>query len=132
MYAIVDDLEFIGLIYLVSYQNLVFIFYFAIDPKLQSHGYGSKVLDIIKKRFSDKILLLNIEEVDDFDLDSDARRRKEFYIKNGFIPMDFKTIEYGVRYEMLTYNGAIAYENYKDLMINYLGKVQFNLIYKKI
>jgi len=89
-YAIYDDSEYIGLLYLTFYKDIVYIFYLAIDPLHQSKGYGSKILQYLRKIYQDKRLLLNIEEVDSSADNYEQRfKRKRFYEKNGFRNTNF-------------------------------------------
>jgi len=100
-YAIYDDSEYIGLLYLTFYKDIVYIFYLAIDPLHQSKGYGSKILQYLRKIYQDKRLLLNIEEVDSSADNYEQRfKRKRFYEKNGFRNTNFG-IKKNITYEIL-------------------------------
>lgn len=90
-YVVYDDNEYIGLLYLTYYKDLVYVFYLAIDPSQQSKGYGSKILQHLKDIYNDKRLFLNIEKVDPSADNYEQRvKRKRFYEKNGFKNTDFE------------------------------------------
>lgn len=73
LYCITQNNENIGLITIIEYENKVaYLEDFNIYEKYRNKGFGSQVLDEIKKRFNEIILIakpLNVEI---------------FYIKNGF------------------------------------------------
>lgn len=123
-YAIYDDNEYIGLLYLTYYKDIVYVFYLAIDPSHQSKGYGSKILQHLRKVYKDQRLLLNIEKVDR-SADNYAQRfkRKRFYEKNGFKNTNFEIAQKDIVYEIL-YSGEEVYEHeYHALFKAYLGRI---------
>lgn len=65
IYGIFDGGEFIGLLYNVYYKDIVLILYLAINNKFRGKGYGSKVLDLIKQKYSKNRIILNIEQIDE-------------------------------------------------------------------
>ena len=104
-YSIYDDKKFVGLIYNIYHQDIVFVFFFAIDKELRGQGYGSKVLEFIKQKYSRHRIILCIEPLDKNSNNYVQRaKRKEFYMKNGFKDADYTIKERNVIYEMLYYN----------------------------
>ena len=129
IYAVVDN-QFVGMLCTVYHQDIVFLWYLAVEEKLRNQGYGSQILNEVKLQFPNKRLILNIEEVDE--LVEETSKRKHFYLKNGFIESGFKTEEYGVVYEMLAYPVAITYPEYEAMMRKYSGDKVFEKIYKLV
>ena len=87
-----DDDLLVGFIHLVYFEDVVYLYYFAIEPDERGQGYGSKILQALRRRFSARRIILNIEVVDEnCDNYEERKKRKEFYLKNGFsafsIPM---------------------------------------------
>lgn len=123
-YAIYDDSEYIGLLYLTYYKDIVYVFYLAIDPLQQSKGYGSKILQYLRKIYKDKRLFLNIEKVDSSADNYEQRfKRKRFYEKNGFKNTNFEIGKKDIVYEIL-YLGEEVYEyEYHALFKSYLGRI---------
>lgn len=123
-YAIYDDSEYIGLLYLTYYKDIVYVFYLAIDPLQQSKGYGSKILQYLRKIYKDKRLFLNIEKVDSSADNYEQRfKRKRFYEKNGFKNTNFEIEKKDIVYEIL-YLGEEVYEyEYHALFKSYLGRI---------
>lgn len=134
-FGIYDKQNFIGLVYIINYKDIVFIFYLAIDENLRGQGYGTKVLSAIKEKYDNHRIVLNIEEIDSKSSNNEQRlKRKKFYQKNGFIDLNYKIREAGVMYETLCYsknNATVDKEEYMEMMRNYFGKVISKYVYKQ-
>lgn len=123
-YAIYDDSEYVGLLYLTYYKDIVYIFYLAIDPSQQAKGYGSKVLQYLEDKYQDKRLLLNIEKVDPAADNYEQRfKRKKFYEKNGFKNTQFEIEKEEIVYEILYFKDDVHKYEYDALFKAYLGRV---------
>ena len=135
-YGIYNDEKFVGLVYNVYYKDIVFVFYLAIDETLRGQGYGTEIIDLIKNKYENYRIILNIEEIDEGSDNYKQRiKRKKFYIKNGFYDLNYTIKEAGVTYEMLCYskeNKKVTKEEYMQLMENYFGNILFKYVYKKI
>ena len=55
--SIYDQNKWVGLTYVITYQNLSYVLYLAIDELQRGHGYGSSVLQMLKKRYPHTIML---------------------------------------------------------------------------
>lgn len=123
-YAVYDDTDYVGLLYLTYFKDIVYIFYLAIDPSQQSKGYGSAILQHLREIYKDKRLLLNIEKVDPSAANYEQRyNRRTFYEKNGFKNTHFEIETKEIVYEIL-YSGKEVYkEEYHALFKAYLGRV---------
>ncbi|MGN1182575.1 MAG: GNAT family N-acetyltransferase [Faecalibacillus sp.] len=120
--GIYDEKKWIGLVYVITYQELSYVFYLAIDSSCRGHGYGSAVLQQIKNRY-DHTIMLCIEEVKpQYDNYEQRVQRKKFYFKNGFKEMDFYFTEAHVRYEMLYDGKKISSHYFDELMLYYAGE----------
>lgn len=135
-YGIYDKEQFVGLVYNVYYQDIVFIFYLAINPKLRGQGYGSRVLKALQEKYLQYRMVLNIEQVDEKSSNYQQRlKRRKFYENNGFSGLNYTITEMGVVYEMMGYdkqNKPVTKEEYMALMENYFGKFLFQYGYRKI
>lgn len=54
---------FIGMISTLKSSQLIFVEYFAISPEYRSLGYGSKVISLLKEKYHDMNICLEIEIV---------------------------------------------------------------------
>lgn len=129
--CIYDEQEFIGILYLAFYQDIIFVFYFAIREDIRGKSYGSRVIDLLKKEYDDKRILLNIELVDKHSSNYQERvRRKNFYQKNGFQLLNYKVKEVSEVYEMLCYhrNGKmVEKKEYEELLRYCYGNFIFKI-----
>ena len=125
--------ELIGSIYVVQYQDIVFIWYFALFEEYQGNGFGSCVLKELQEEYEGKRLILNIEIQDSQSENFEQRkRRKQFYLRNGYEECGFHTKEAGVVFEMLSIGGRITYTEYEALLRNYFGQVLCGFFLKEV
>lgn len=90
----------IGFQYIIEYDNIAYLMYFAINGDLRGNGYGSKMLkDLIKKY---EIVILSIEKVNH--LNTNSIKRKQFYLRNGFYETNKFIKDNGIEYEVLCTN----------------------------
>ncbi len=83
--GVYDQEQFVGLTFVIEGESAVYLAYLAISSIEQGHGYGSKVLNDLKKRFDGKQIILDIEPVDPAaDNYKQRTRRLKFYQRNGF------------------------------------------------
>ncbi|MNW35552.1 hypothetical protein D3C74_125500 [compost metagenome] len=116
-YAIYDDDALIGMNYLILREDLLYVLYLAIGKDHQSKGYGKIVINEIIKRYPQKRIFLNIEEVDPKYANYSQRvKRKAFYQSLGFVSQKYLYISgKGVSLETMTINGSVSYEEVNKL-----------------
>ncbi len=130
---ILNDNKVIGMEYLVNYENIAYLMYLAIDKEQRKKGYGSIILKELIKKY--EIIILSIERPRK-DL-KDSKKRKDFYLKNGFSETNKFIVDNGVEYEILCTNKdynitkEILENRYNKMsnstIINYLIKKMFNI-----
>ncbi len=127
LYSVTLKEEVVALSYVVPYQDILFLFYLAVCKNEQGKGYGSAVLSFIKKKYGDRRIIINIEELDEKALNYSQRlQRKAFYEKNGFVDLHYIVREYGVNYEMFSIDGKeVDKEEYINLMSSIIGKERY-------
>ncbi len=122
IYSLYDDDKYAGLLCMMSDENTAYIVYFAITPEIRSKGYGTRVLELVKRNNPNKRIILNIEEVTDTAKDFEVRKkRKNFYLNNGFTSVNFKTLERGEVFETMVYGGQMNKQDYVDFMTGITG-----------
>ena len=98
-----------GFIYLASNRKIVFVMYFAVDKNLRSKGYGSYILQKIKNKYPDKKIIISIEPCDNSAPDIELRKkRKSFYMKNGYKKTGYMMKLNGVVQEIIITNGEFV------------------------
>lgn len=132
-YSIYDEEKFIGLTYLINNDNITYVLYLAIDPTNRGQGYGSIVLDKIKKESNQKSIVLCIEEIDSNADNYEQRiKRKKFYERNGFIETGYKNKEGKRFYEILTYGKKHEKQEYEKMMKKVWGNLWYTLFGIKV
>ncbi len=88
---------FVGIIFTIDTNDTLFVFYIAVNDKIHSKGYGTKLLQVLFEKYPDKSITLFIETMSDKKAENYEQRIKRlaFYERNGFactgISAGFKT-----------------------------------------
>ncbi len=87
-----DNNLFVGITFIIHSKDEIFVFYIAVNDKIHSKGYGSKILQILFDKHPDKPLTLFIETMDDKNAANYEQRVKRlaFYERNSFIHTGIK------------------------------------------
>lgn len=129
-FGIYDNNRFIGLLYTVAYKDIVYVYFLAIANEYRGCGFGSMVISKIKHKYHDCRIVLCIEEVDINSENYNERlKRRSFYEKNGFSYNGVKVCENKVNYELMVYGGNVSFEEFEQLMHNYLGEIYWLFCY---
>lgn len=99
--VIFKDSEIIGIEYIIKYDDIVYLMYFAINKNNRDKGCGTQVLNDLTKKY--KNIILSIER-DNEEINDNKLKRKRFYLRNGFIGSNKYIIDNEVEYEILTTN----------------------------
>ena len=94
--------KIIGMNFRISYDDIVYLMYVAIDKKYRNKGFGSLVLRDLILRQADTSILLCIEKPSICDKEDIKARRKDFYLRNGFYETGYFIKDSGVDYEFLS------------------------------
>lgn len=117
-----------GFVMLIPYKDMIMVDYLAVSSKIRSRGTGSKIMQEICRRFSDKKIVLLIERLDDSTENKEQRiARRKFYFKNGFTSSDIYITGHSGNMEILNYGGTVSVQEYMDLQHYTLGKLMFRL-----
>ena len=131
--AVIKNGEFIGLVYTISTEKLVYIFFLALTEDKRGKGYGSEILERIQNTNQNKAIMLLVEDTDDTGADNYEERikRLNFYISNGFKRLNIKVNEAGVDYEILGTKDSVSSADFFGIMRDWVGGVLFKFLYKK-
>jgi GNAT superfamily N-acetyltransferase len=109
--------KFCGFSNSISHGDITNIVYFAVVPELRCRGFGSKILQAIRRQHPDTRIVVDIEvEEDSKDAEELERRnrRRDFYQRNGF---DASPVEYhwqGEHYRLLSAGGTVTEKEFRD------------------
>ena len=116
-WAFFDGDLFCGFSNSISHGDITNIVYFAVVPELRCRGYGSKILQAIRRQHPNTRIVVDIEvEEDSKDAEELERRnrRRDFYLRNGF---DAAPVEYhwqGEHYRLLSAGGTVTDKEFRD------------------
>ena len=125
-WAFFDGDLFCGFSSSITHGSITNIVYFAVVPELRSRGYGSQILQAIRKQHPDTRLVVDIEvEEDSKDTEELERRnrRREFYTRNGFDSSPVDYIWQGEHYRLLTAGGTVTEKEFRDFWKEILKNV---------
>ena len=117
IYALFDGKTFVGEMIVILYKDLVLLDYFAIEEKLQSKGYGTQAIKLLKERFTGKKIIIEIESPLVY-ADEQKKRRKTFYLRNGFTEQGYLINLFSVEMEVLTIGGRVTFSEYHEIFPN--------------
>lgn len=109
--AYYDEDRFVGFTYLVRIDDLAYLFYLAVNPKIHSKGYGSRILQSLEDQHPDCRIGLDIEAVTASAENYEQRvKRRDFYLKNGYACSGHEMIDRDGTYEVMVKNGSCTTE----------------------
>lgn len=118
-----EEGEFCGLAIMIVGTEWILLDYLAIDSAKQGNNIGSKVLELLNRRYENKGIVIEIERPDvECDNRSQRVRRKQFYLKNGMKEMGIHIVLFGVEMELLTNGKKITYDEYYRIYNTIFGE----------
>lgn len=116
--------HFAGLAITINSPDTILLDYYAISPRMRSHGIGSRVLRSMQNHYAPKGLLIEIEScTPDAPNLKERTRRKEFYLRNRMLPLDIDVLLFGVEMELLGYNCQVDFSKYRSIYAQNYGEL---------
>ena len=107
--AFFDGDLFCGFACLLTDKDISHIIYFAVEDTLRGKGYGSAALSTMAQWKKDKRIIVDIEMEDaGKENNIQRRRRKQFYINNGFSETEISYTWRNETYEILSAGGNVS------------------------
>ena len=116
-WAFFDGDLFCGFSNSITHGSITNIVYFAVESELRSRGYGSQILQAIRRQHPDTRLVVDIEvEEDSKDAEEHERRnrRREFYQRNGFDASPVDYVWQGEHFRLLSAGGTVTEKEFRD------------------
>ncbi len=127
--AFYDGDEFIATGYSASTDKLIFGLYLAVRADKRSGGYGTRIIDLMRKKHAGKEFAFNIEVIDEnADNIEQRKKRLKLYERLGFHLTDYVVIESGEPYSIMTDRETLNIEEYKKAV----SKLSFGFVRPKI
>lgn len=123
LYCLVDNNIVLGFVYLIYYEDMIFVLYLTISKEQQSKGLGSWLLRWCLDKYKDRKIYLNIEKVHkDADNYQTRKKRLDFYTKNGLYLTDFISEEKEESFNILTNKINFDIDEYR-LLDQHIAKI---------
>ena len=133
MYAIEENDTFIGLVDLVKYEDLMYVFFLALKKTYRHKGYGTKILSDMKSKYGNdyRIYLMAEDPYIECHNKDERNNRLKFYMKNGFKTNKETVIEFGVQYLILYFGDRVTKKDFLNTMKYFLGDKRYHSFYLK-
>jgi len=131
--AYYDDDVFVGITYTLSFDGVTYLWYFATSSELRGKGYGSQILHHLNECFPNDRIVLNLEVQDASKSDSEMRKkRKEFYIRNGYTLADYSCIFNRNHLDVMFTHGAVTKSEFLSIFKHNFNPIMHFLTKPKI
>lgn len=108
-----DGDRFCGFTFSVATDKVLFILFFAVADGCRGQGYGSAILELLKKTHPGSAIVLNVELLDPCAENYAQRRsRMAFYRKNGFYDTGYDIDEVGGTFRVLATQPQLDVDGY--------------------
>ena len=112
--AALEGGRFVGMISLLSVEDITHILYFAVREELRNRGYGSRILALIRERYPCQRIIADLERPEEGAPNGEQReRRVAFYRNNGYV---FTEVAYrweGEDYCIMSSGGNVSREEFR-------------------
>ena len=127
--AFYDKDTLCGFVYSATIDNITFITFLAVDKNMRSKGYGSEILKEMQSLYPNNKIVISIERCDvEATNINDRIRRKNFYLKNGYIDTGYLIELSKTEQEVIIKNGIFD----KDELFNFFVKYSNGTMKPKI
>lgn len=133
MYSFLHDDQWCGMAYLVTYRDLAYVFYFAIDAAQRGGGLGTLAMKALLEQYRSGRLFLALEDWREAAPNREQRlKRHQFYLNCGLEDLPYHIKEGHVIYAIMGKGGKVEPEEYKALMNRYMGFIMRHLVDMRI
>ena len=120
--AYYDDGVFVGLSSVTTQGDLSYVQYLAVVAAGRSKGYGGQILSHIKDTHPHNRIFLNMEVEDETADNAEQRKkRRAFYLKNGYAPTGLNMSIAGNMLEVVILNGTCTGDEVYKFFRKYFG-----------
>ena len=113
-----------GFACLLTIGDLTHIIYFAMDERLRGQGYGSVALAALHALKPQNRIIADIEqELPEAANNEQRRKRKSFYLRNGYVESGVELNWRKEAYEILVYGGTLTPKEFKAFWVNVFSQI---------
>ena len=119
-----DGGEFVGMAYVVTFEDMAYLFYLAVEEEKRGRGTGGQILSALRERFPGKRIFLAREQLDKSAGNYPEREsRHRFYLSNGFEDWGIQIKEGAVTYDVMGIGKKVTPPEYRALITGWAGKL---------
>ena len=120
--AATDGGSFAGMVYLVTMNDMAYLFYLAVEENMRGRGIGGQILTALKEKYPGKRLFIAREQLDKAaDNYPQRESRRRFYLANGFEDWSGQIIEGTMVYDIMGVGRPVTPPEYNALMKSWAG-----------
>lgn len=122
--AALDDGRFAGMAYVVTLDDMAYLFYLAVEEDQRGRGTGGSIIAALRERFPDKRIFLAREQLDSSAENYPQREsRHRFYLSNGFEDWGITVREGPVTYDVMGTGKPVTPPEYRALIGGWAGRI---------
>ena len=131
--AFYEKQDFVGFAFVTSNDFTAYLAFFAVEKNMRAKGYGSRIINILKKIYDGKQLVADIE-CDWLENSNSERRtlRKNFYIRNGFSESGYTLSYNGMCFELMNCGDEFDIKSYEQLIKGIKTEIKFSIEKKAV
>lgn len=116
-FSLYDGDKFVGFMTVVTHKRIAYLFFLAIDKALRGGGYGSLALETLRSLYPNFRHVVDFEMVEDgVENNEQRKKRRRFYLKNGYLPTGHFLSYLGVDYEIFCTDKTFDLDEFRELM----------------
>ena len=110
------DGRFCGMTFAAATDRVLFVLFLAVEADVRGQGYGSAILEKLRRTYPEHTILLNVELLDP-KAENYAQRvqRMHFYKKNGFYDTGYDIDEVGGTFRVLSTAPKLCVADYQQV-----------------
>lgn len=106
--------RFVGFACFLSWEDMTHILYIAVEEEARGCGYGAEALHMIREKYAGRRIMADLEaEVKGADNNDQRRKRRHFYLVNGYEQTEVKYDWRNESYEILSHGGNVTTEDFE-------------------
>lgn len=131
MHAYYENDTLIGMTYVFINHDLVYLGYLVTEENLRDKGYGGQILHALSDQYQDQRIVLDLEQLDEHADNNEERiRRRNFYLRNGFVSTGVWYRFFHVSYELLCMHGKVTADDYRNLILKHWGPIAEKAVFQ--
>ena len=119
------DGDFFGFAATINSPDTILLDYYAVDARFRGRGYGSQLLQKLIAQYAGRGFFVEIESIYTLSPNPEERRnRRQFYLKNGLVPLRVVADVFGTPMELLGVGMTMDFDGYYRFYEEHYGRIR--------